>query len=158
MGNLRSVVRGGEELLNWTWITGAVAIVLIAVAAILRLKPRVLWRQEWRVYWESLLAVIALPLVPLFLEFLVSKTVSYQTATLAAAMFSISNGVLSRHGAILTLSVIIAMVMCFLFGLGIGGKQLVHVVYPLGLICIVALYLVVERYYLHVVEERPLRN
>lgn len=53
---------------------------------------------------------------------------------------------------------LVTMTMCFVFGGAVWQKQLVPVEVPLGLIALVAIYILSERYDIHVVEKRPLRN
>ena len=102
--------------------------------------------------------MIMLPLVPMLLEWLAKGDISFQTATISAAIFASSNGITSRRDFIMYLCILIAMVMCFLFGAGILGKELVHKSVPFLSIFFVAFTIVVERYTLHVVELKPFRN
>jgi hypothetical protein len=63
-----------------------------------------------------------LPLVPLGLELLITKTITEQSVTLTAAVYSLGIGIASRSAALFSLTIVISFVFSCLFGVVIQAE------------------------------------
>lgn len=113
--------------------------------------------REWENFLICVMLHMALPLLPLTLEWAFSQTVSDKMMTLAASMYTIAIGLSSRNfllfGAALFLSICLAAVFGFVAS---GGGPFS----PSGILAIISVAVVFvfhagERYNRHVVEENP---
>lgn len=72
--------------------------------------------KHWQNFFGYLLLFMALPLLPLLLEALLTGSVTEQTLTLAAAMYTIGIGIASRSLALFALTVVSSIFFACLFG------------------------------------------
>ncbi|MNJ52002.1 hypothetical protein D3C77_473200 [compost metagenome] len=74
-------------------------------------------RREGVVHWlVSVILNLALPMLPLVVEFAISKKVSASNMVLAASMYSITTGVVSKNALVFILSILISLFYTAMFG------------------------------------------
>lgn len=114
--------------------------------------------------WEflaSLVAVLALPLVPAFLEYAIAGSISDSTAAITVAMYAASIGASSRWSLNRAIFWAMSLVMAAFFGLATAGASPRFVeVADLAYVCVllVMAFHGAERYTIHVTEKVPFRN
>ena len=113
--------------------------------------------KKWENFFLSILLHLLLPLLPLVLELWETQTVSDQTVTLAASMYTITIGLSSRNIALFGLAIPLSIILAVAFGFAASeGKSLTGS----GVIAIAVIMLVFglhacERYNRHIADSRP---
>lgn len=111
----------------------------------------------WQEYLTCILLHLILPIVPIFLEYNVKSSISALTATLAAAMYTISIGLSSKSKAIFAICVILCIFYIFKYGSLLSISDITKHTdgYALWAIFCAFLMHLLERYNIHVADRQP---
>lgn len=111
---------------------------------------------QWGDYVMCLLMHMALPLLPLMFEWLVTQAPpSGRTVTLTTSLYAISIGLSSKNKMIFSLCLFIGIVFSVLFGLSHAPKPADVASFSYMAIALVFVTHAAERYNRHVIDCRP---
>ena len=113
---------------------------------------------KWQDFFTSVLLTLCVPLLPLALEWFLSSNVSSRSLVLAAAMYVLAKGLISKHKIIFTCSVIAGLILAFLSGLcHVEHYQLPDGVRGFAMSCIALTFILhlSERFEVHMVHGEP---
>jgi hypothetical protein len=110
---------------------------------------------KWPQFLFSVITVLVLPLVPLVVEYLITKKITSESWTITTAMYSISIGISSMFLPLMGVTVIISMIFISLFGCIKAGVSPATCTDNLAFILIMVLLFTegIERYIRHVANE-----
>ncbi|MEW6380802.1 MAG: hypothetical protein AB1611_14505 [bacterium] len=111
-------------------------------------------------HWQEFILCLAfhmiLPLSPLGLELLFTQKLSNTSLTICASIYSVSIGSSSRNRLLFGLAIFSGMIFASMFGVAIKNNQVPFC----KLLCLLDIFSIflfhgIERYYRHVVNEKP---
>lgn len=107
--------------------------------------------RDWIV---SALLNLVLPLLPLFVEHVAKQRVSDLSLVLAASMYAVTTGVVSRYAIVLIISIMLSLFYTAMFGILLVKSDIGNFN---ALIVIVFLFAtnVILKFWYHVIERRP---
>lgn len=107
---------------------------------------------KWQHFIFCFFVQLILPLMPLCIEFWIKGTITDQTLSISAAMYSISIGVSTKNLGLLGVSIFSAMAFSSVFGYTISGNNMHFSVTAPAIITIIAFMVIhaTERYKRHV--------
>src|SRR5437773_2507729 len=110
--------------------------------------------KSWQQFLCALIVQLALPLMPLLIEFWITGTISDKTYSISAAMYAISIGVTTKNIGLLGLGIFAGMAFSSAFGFVTSGNAMRFSVSLPALATIVAFMIIhaAERYRRHVTD------
>jgi cytochrome bd-type quinol oxidase subunit 1 len=115
--------------------------------------------ENWQSFGLSIVFHLLLTVLPLALEYWISRQVSAESLMLVAALYAISVSVSSTSRLFFGLGIVTGMVFAVAFGAISGGQQLLHSEF-LASWSIIAIFVIhaCERWNLHIVDGNPYWN
>ncbi|MCB1064979.1 MAG: hypothetical protein KDN20_18935 [Verrucomicrobiae bacterium] len=113
--------------------------------------------QEVQAFFCCLVLQLHLPILPLFLEYIITGQTKVENVTLTAAIFVVSTSIVSRNSAMLACGIVSSIIFSSLYGVTLAGNAPPTYLLIFGWIAIEATIAIhaVERYNRHVYELEP---